>query len=150
MTQDYGVRSKRRWTLLNRLVLPAVGLVIVLGGLSMWWGQRQGEINEARDWLVSGPACPTLSSLEDIGFTPPPLDTFQFDGVRISRAYGHVNCREIAEQGGVPVCRFNSPMVLEVNAPSGPAIYWTKISPATVSIVQGRPSCVLGAGPGFR
>ena len=149
MTRDYGVRSDGRRSLLNRLVLPAVGLAILIGGVALWWGQRQGEIDEARAWMIPGPACPTLPSLADIGFAPPPLDTFQFDGVRISRAYGHVNCHEIAEHGGVPVCRFNSPMVLEVTAPGGQVIYWTKVAPATVRIEQGRPSCVLGPWPGF-
>ena len=149
MTRDYGLRSEGRRTLLSRLAVPAVALIIVIAGLALWWGQRQAAVDEARAWMISGPACPTVPNLAVIGFARPSLEDSQFDGVRIARAYGYVDCREIAERGGVPVCRFSSPGVLDVNGPGAHVIYWTKIAPATVIVEQGKPSCVLGAWPGF-
>jgi hypothetical protein len=155
MTYDFGVRKAHRALPVDHLMVGLLGLLLLVGGAGWCWEQQLGAIRTAQAWTIEGPPCPVVRGTAQFGYAPKVMDTFQFVGTRFSRVYGYVKCLAISDHGGtgwgqVPVCRFNSPMLLDVTAPGGHATYFTQMSPATVTIVQGRPSCVLGAGPGIQ
>ena len=152
MTRDYGVRKPHRALPVDHLMVGLLGLLLLAGIAGWCWEQQLPSIRTAQAWTIKGPPCPIVSGPTRFGYALRDLDTFQFVKTRFSRVYGYVKCMVIFDRGGwtaVPVCQFNSPMLLDVAAPAGHATYFTQMHPATISIVQGRPNCVLGAGPGI-
>jgi hypothetical protein len=116
--------------------------------------QRIAAVAKARAWAVSGPPCPSLSRSAYLASGERIVHLIDYDGVRFGRGYGYVSCVEVAKDGGrgldtVPVCQFNSPTVLQVTTRRGDFYFYTRIRPATVTIADDRPQCVMNASIGL-
>ena len=152
MTTDYGVRSTRGGLPLGWAAAVGIGLTalaMVALGVAQYRQHRQAAIAEARAWMPRGPPCPVVSRLSDVGFVPT-LRTVEYDNVRYGRAYSYMACSDIADAGGISVCRFYDPMVIEVTTPKSHVIFFTRTQPATVSIdPHGQARCVLNPSRGI-
>lgn len=132
-----------------QLVSTIAGVAVVVGTIGgVWFFQRMTAIAKARDWTAVGAPCPTLSRAAFLASGVPMAHVMVYDDVRFGRGYGYVNCNEIAAHDGrgpgiVSVCQFNNPSVLQVTTRRGDFFYATQTSPATVSITDGAPKCVL-------
>ncbi|MDR3510421.1 MAG: hypothetical protein P4L73_02210 [Caulobacteraceae bacterium] len=116
--------------------------------------QRIAAVAKARAWAVDGPPCPAMSRAAFQASGLRIAHVVDYDDVRFGRGYGYVTCVAVARNGGrgldtVPVCQFNSPTVLEVTTPRADVYFATHIGPATVTIVNDRPRCVLNASIGL-
>ena len=112
--------------------------------------QRYAAVEKARSLEVSGPPCPKLSAARYAALGAPAKQTTNVEGLLYSRQYGYVDCEYVATDHGrgldrTPVCRFNSPTLLAVTTPRGRFFFSTGIAPATVTLADGRPRCVLAA-----
>jgi hypothetical protein len=140
--------GRRRFSAIQ-LVSAAAGVVAVvgtIGGVALF--QRSTAITKARAWTAVGPPCPSLSQADFLAAGVQMAHTIVYDDVTFARGYGYANCNEIADKGGrgvgvVPVCQFNSPTALQVTTRRGTFYFATRSSPATVSIADGVPHCVM-------
>lgn len=154
VVKDYGVRRVRQPPPLSgAAILIVVASMVVFKAQEVSAEHRQ-VVSEAKAWTIAGPPCPSIGALSKIPYPVHPLETFSFQGVSFSRAYGYVSCQVILDRQGrgpgtVTVCQFNSPTVLQVVAPRGRAVWLTDVRRATISVADGVPSCVLNAQPGF-
>ena len=159
MTADYGVRSVRRG-LSPIQILMVLGLVALAGALGYtmytYW---RGQIAIAKEWTVPGPPCPAMSqaALVAAGLKAAPEGDLRgfpdmnsdFDNLRIGRRFGYVSCAEVHDNGGLsfdshPVCEFTRPVVVTITSAKGVFYFHTgPTAPATVTIQDGVPSCVL-------
>jgi hypothetical protein len=159
MTADYGVRSRHRGLSPVQITL-GIGVVLLLGALgwnlARYWS---GQIAETREWTIPGPPCPALSrqALIAAGLQAAPEGdlrgfgdlTSDYDGVRFSRRFGYMSCAAVRENGGYsldshPVCQFTRPGVVTVASAKGVFYFNTgSNAPATVSVKDGVPACVL-------
>jgi hypothetical protein len=132
------------------------GVMLVLAGtpLLSTAAQRLVAIARAQAWTVAGAPCPGLSPAEVPASGYRIAHAIDYGDVRFGRAYGYVSCVEVSGDGGwsmdaAPVCQFNSPSLLQVTTRRGDFYFLTRMRPATVSIVDGRPRCVLNASVGL-
>jgi hypothetical protein len=151
VTRDYGLRSAQRGPRLVRLALM-IGVPIVLAAIGLdWYLQRQYAIAVAQAWTIAGPPCPSVSRDGYLAAPAGPAShAFQYNDVVFARAYGHVSCNEIKTDGGrgwatFPVCQFTSPEVLKVTTERGDSFFVVGSRPATVSVRDGQPACVMNA-----
>jgi hypothetical protein len=159
MTADYGTRSVRRGPSPFQ-ILMVIGLVALIGALGFTeYNYWRGQMATARQWTVPGPACPRLSqaALVAAGLKAAPEGDLRgfpdmntnLDDIRIGRRFGYASCAEIHDNGGLsvdthPVCEFTRPVVVTVTTPKGVFYFNTgPTGPATVSVQDGVPSCVL-------
>jgi DHA3 family macrolide efflux protein-like MFS transporter len=150
IVKDYGVRR-----LYGPLPVSAASVAVVVAAMVAFKTQEvsaehQHVVAEAKAWTIAGPPCPSIGAIADIPYAVHPLETFSFQGVRFSRAYGYVSCRDVRERQGrgpgmITVCQFNSPTVLQVVTPQGRAVWLTGVHNASVSVTAGVPRCVLSA-----
>ena len=119
------------------------GTLLVLAGSLVFSvaAQRVFDVAKARAWTASGAPCPGLSRAAYLASGERIVHQIVYDDVRFGRGYGYVNCVEVL--GGVPVCQFNSPTVLEVATRRGDFYFATQMNPATISVAGGVPRCVL-------
>jgi hypothetical protein len=159
VVKDYGVRRARRPTPLP-LALSGLSILIVVASMAVFkthevTAEHRWIVAQAKAWTIAGPPCPSIGALSDVPYAIHPLETFSFQGVRFSRAYGYVSCQDILERQGrgpgtITVCQFNSPTVLQVVAPRARGLWLTDTHRATVTIAgDGAPRCVLNAQPRF-
>jgi hypothetical protein len=135
------------------LVSPlAIGAgLVVLAAIGAGWGwHRHTVYMDTQALTITGPPCPTITRQAYMSSDISASHVFLYDDVRFARADGMVSCDEIADHGGygfgrLPVCQFNSPTVLEIITPRGEFFYATRARPATVTVDQGTPSCVMNA-----
>ncbi|HEX4196540.1 MAG TPA: hypothetical protein VHZ26_03780 [Caulobacteraceae bacterium] len=128
-------------------LLGLATLGLVLGAV------RYAAVLKARAWVPAGPPCPAVSRREYLASGFPAARSFDFQGLRLVRAYGYVSCAEIHDDGGrspatVPVCQFNDPGAVVLGTPRGQVYYLPRYRPITVTLSHGRPSCVLAANLG--
>jgi len=87
--------------------------------------------------------------------TARPLQLTTFGHARFAREHGATLCSDIATDGGrglgqFPICQFDHPGVLGVSTRRGVYWFWAGfMSPATVSVEHGVPTCVIGANQDF-
>jgi len=97
---------------------------------------------------IAGPACPVLQGPPPWTTTarPRPPRTFSYGEATFTRQHGHASCAGFRRDGAVyRICQFNAPAVLIVTTPRGTAAYRPgSARAATVTIRDGRASCVLG------
>jgi hypothetical protein len=158
IVRDYGVRSSYRLEAIGKLVFlvlsGAAMAVVVYGAVGKEAQHRAEVIAEAKAWTITGAPCQSLSArsyftqlqASDMRATR----AFDFMGVTFARAFGHVSCSEIHEEGGrsdatFPVCQFTSPGALEVTSGQGVFYFFPQAGPATISVHGGRPQCVLAS-----
>ncbi|HEY5411197.1 MAG TPA: hypothetical protein VIJ94_10775 [Caulobacteraceae bacterium] len=117
--------------------------------IGTWLQQEPANIAKATRWTVAGPPCPAVSPRALADTVVKPGGAFQYDDVTFSRAYGHVYCDEIHDDGGRglgshPVCQFTGPAVLKVTTPKGSFYFAPSTGPATVAVAGDIPTCVRG------
>jgi hypothetical protein len=155
MTMDYGFRKKRRRTRQMKLAL-AGGLLVCAGVagsiiLAGWLRDRDLAIVEARTVALSGAPCRVVTPAAALALGLPLNQTFEYPGMRLTRAFGHVSCDEIGYEGGsgwgrFSVCQFTSPGLLHVTTSRQDVFFATGIGhPATVSLPHGELRCVLAS-----
>lgn len=150
VTHDYGVRSTRKRSRTGLVVGVGVLLVIVVAASVVFLVQRNQAIEEARDWAITGPPCPTTTAAAYAANQQHALTTFEFSGVTWSREFGHSSCNAVVNGGGkgfgtFPECQFTSPDQLKVTTAKGDFYFYVRGKPATVAVHDGVPSCVLAA-----
>jgi hypothetical protein len=142
-----------------RAIVVAVGIALAVAAL-VYSQMRQRELEiagataAAKAWELKGPPCPAPSGLmADPKYGP--TKSFVFNGVRFARRFGHADCNAVAAPKGpgpdyYPLCQFTSPAVLEVTTEKGTFKFAPGVGhPATVSVVDGVPSCVIAANAEF-
>lgn len=122
------------------LAVTSIPLAIVYGVLADHHALKA-------EWAIVGPACAVPS--EPIRFHRP-AHAFTYRGVTFSRRYGNAYCI-VAPDGNIlsrashTVCQFSSPGAVSVTTGGRTVLYEPGIGhPATVSIRDGRSSCVVG------
>jgi len=137
-------------------------MIVVLGGVAvgigvLFYTQSKAHRDavaaataEAKPWELVGDPCPE-------GFTGPwakpefaPKKSLVFNGITFTRRSGHADCSTIAVEGKkdefVPLCQFNGPILVEVKTDKGVFKFQPDVGrPATVSVVEGQPRCVMAA-----
>jgi hypothetical protein len=127
--------------------IVAVMLAVASIPLSIAYGTLMDRQALQKDWIIPGPPCPVVSN--GMWFHRPP-HRFNYHGVVFSRQYGNVSCMVLPDDGTFSkashtVCQFSSPAAVSVTAGGRTVIYEPGIGhPATVTIRDGRPSCVVG------
>jgi hypothetical protein len=140
MASDYGTRTTVKINALRRR-MAWVGVAASVAAVAA----------VARDWSIAGAPCPTASSPAALPAWPRATKVFEYDGVHMARAVGHVSCNEVAYDAGrslgvFPVCQFSSPAVLIVTTRKAVTYYLPGPGQrATVSVPHGTPRCVLSA-----
>ena len=145
-------KSSRTDSLVSPLAIGA-GLIVLAAIVGGWGWHRHTVYVDTQALTITGPPCPTTTRQAYLSSDIPASHVFIYDDVRFARADGMVSCDEIADHGGygfgkLPVCQFNSPTVLEVITSRGEYFYATRAKPATVTVSDGTPSCVLAARMG--
>lgn len=148
MARDYGGSSKGGGLPIGLL---AVVVVAALAGGLWFWSVPRWEA-EAAHWTVKGPPCRELTAQQfqaaDAG--GPQLQIDRFDEMDIGRAYGHVSCADIHDDGGHgfgqhAVCQFSSPTRVVVRTTKRQTYFAADPGqPVTVSVLKDRTECVLG------
>ncbi len=115
--------------------------------LTVFYGTLAEHHALKAEWAIGGPACEVPEA--PIRFHRAP-QAFIYRGVGFSRQYGNVNCivapeGNILSSAGHTVCQFSSPGAVRVTTGGRTIIYEPGLGrPATVSIRDGAPSCVVG------
>lgn len=147
MSRDFGGGRKRGGLPLGLLAIAGVAAI----GTGLWfWTVPRWEA-EASRWTVKGPPCKELSAAEfQAASADGPMQVDAFDDIDFGRAYGHVSCSDIHDDGGRgwgqhPVCQFSSPTRVVVRSGKAQTYFSAPPGqPVTVSVVKGRAECVLG------
>jgi len=99
------------------------------------------------EWAITGPACPTPAN--PIRFHRRPLP-FSYQEALFTRQYGNVFCVVVPDRGMLSrahhtACQFSGPAAITVTISGHTVLYEPGIGrPATVTIRDGRASCVIG------
>lgn len=129
----------------------AIGLVLLLvismPGLTVYMGWAEQEaMKEA--WAIKGAPCPLAADPAADGAKAD--KSFDYGGVRFARRYGHVSCVAPREDGFMSettyrVCQFSAPATVTVTQGGETTVFRPGAGhPATVTIRDGRASCVIG------
>ncbi len=139
----------RRYLVIGGILLVGVGGSL----LHFLWptitANHEATVAEAKAWTIEGEPCPTLTAEAFAAQNLKPKRSFDYREVKLARAYGHVECRQIKNAGGQglgshTVCQFTSPAVLQVTTAKGEFFFLPGIGrPATVAIEGGEAHCVL-------
>jgi hypothetical protein len=122
------------------LAVASIPLAVAYGALA----DRQAMKAE---WAIGGPACPLAAGPSPYRKAPM---AFSYQGVRFTRQYGNVSC-VVVPDGGIfssahhPVCQFSGPARITAASVDRAYTFEPGIGrPATVTIRDGRLSCVIG------
>jgi hypothetical protein len=156
--KDYGDRAHDRFEILSRflvLLLAAIAVsALVYGETTREARHRAAVMADAKAWTIAGPPCPHPAAnayVADLEASHMHASrAFEFMGVTFARSFGHVSCAEIHANGGrsdatYPVCQFTSPGALEVTTARGEFYFYPSTGPATISVPDGRPMCVMAS-----
>ena len=103
-----------------------------------------------KDWAIKGPPCPQMGSVPIFARGARPPKPFTYKGTRFAAQVGDISCAAVPDEGWFPksthaVCQFSGPSAIEVDTGTVQATYVTGMGKrATVTIRNGRPSCVIG------
>jgi hypothetical protein len=130
--------------------LLAVVVVVALAAGLWFWTVPRWEA-EAKHWMVQGPPCRQLTAGQfQAASADGPMQVDNFDDIDFGRAYGHVSCADIHDDGGHgwgqhAVCQFSSPTRVVVRTARSQA-YFEAVpgQPVTVSVLKDRAECVVG------
>jgi hypothetical protein len=112
---------------------------------------------ESVKWKITGPPCESVTrEVFEKTMNPFAPDKyaanlkFEFDDYAFAHSTGDVSCREVLLDGNIwlntsPVCQFAHPIKIAMTGPSGAFYFATKDAPVTITVVNGRPVCVLNA-----
>jgi hypothetical protein len=136
-----------RGDVLQTLVI--VMIMLFTAAIPLWLAYEGVASRQAlkTEWAISGPACPVVT--QTVRYHRP-AQSFRYKGVGFQRQYGNVYCEPVPN-GGLfsrtthAVCQFNAPTAIHVTTARGTVIYEPGVGrPATVTVRDGRPSCVIG------
>ena len=141
-------RSKRGGPGFGAVAIVIVLMVGVPAAYFGWQRHIEKATALAREWTITGPPCPAISSQAYAAGPVKATESFALGEVSMGRGFGHVSCSYIASDGGrglddFPVCQFTSPGVLHVTTPKGEFYFAPGAGPATVSVPNGTPQCVM-------
>jgi hypothetical protein len=114
--------------------------------------EKTSQAEEDAYWTVSGPPCTPMSGEAfDHQLFHPDLHGFDFQGVRVSYAFGGAECREYGDRrASYRRCMFSGPGVIRVILNDVETVYIPGIGhPATISVINGKLSCVLASHNAF-
>jgi hypothetical protein len=152
MALDYGHQPARRLTgprpslMIGGVALAVLGMGAII---AVWAGDRAAGVAKARQWLVEGQACPTLTPAALATQSEQPNKRFSFYEGQFARASGAASCDLVKDHGGrglniMQVCKFSSPDMLEIKTPKADVIYGPGLfQPVVVSLPGDQPHCVL-------
>lgn len=148
MARDYGGASKSGGFPIG---IAAIVIVALLAGGLWFWSVPRWEA-EAKHWTIKGPPCRQLSAEQFLAANAdgPKLQVDSFDDIGFGRAYGHVSCADIHDDGGHgfgqhAVCQFSSPTRVAVTTAKGSTYFAAEPGrPVTVSVLSDRTECVIG------
>ncbi len=135
----------------GQLISAGVGALAVVGIIAaVLILQRANAIAKAEAWMPPGAPCPVSSPAALLASGNRVEHVSVYDNIRFGRRSGFVTCNEVASDGGrgaglVSVCQFNNPTVLQVTTRRGDFFYFPRSKPATVSVEDDTPRCVLAA-----
>ena len=98
---DFGSGSRRSRTFASPGV--TVALAIIMGAavaVGTWLQQEPVNIANARRWTISGPPCRTITARAFAASIVKVRLRFEYDDLTFERAFGHVYCDEIHDDGG--------------------------------------------------
>ena len=148
MSSDFGGPRRRRSS-------PAVLVVAVLLGVAAagagayWIIQQRARSDETVAWKLKGPPCEVADkSAYAVMAGSEPLQASEVKGATLSRSTGRVVCGNAPDPvshgaATIPACQFDVPTALDVQIGARHFYYLPRSEPATVSIRDGQPSCVL-------
>lgn len=149
-SRDYGVQRPPR----RRAMIIGAGAMMALSAaalIAVAMADRSTRMSKAREWTASGPPCARSSATALLAADEAPDQLSMFQGVRFARAHGAIRCNTIAYNGGrggddFPVCEFDHPGGVEVTTSFGRYDFLlSAMSPATVQVPHGVPTCVVGS-----
>lgn len=153
MVKDYGMQRQPRRAFVIAGAVVAV-IAAAAGIVVLHTQQRRAEgMAEYKAWMAAGAPCQALAKGEfDPSQTP---QVTSFGGIKVERSHGAAQCHEILNDEGrgqtlFPVCQFDHPGVMEVSTRKG--LFWFSpgyVSPATISVENDTPRCVVGATQDF-
>ena len=147
--------GRRRGPLFVRLqtagivvLLAAVASIPISVGVGTWAAHRAS----LREWAVKGPACPVSMLLSPAARGAKPPAPFVFQGIGFAYQIGDAFCavvpvENVFSQATFPVCNFDAPAAVEVTVGGRKVLFEPGVGhSATVSVRNGKVSCVIGAG----
>ncbi len=150
MSKDYGFRAKQRAGkgVIASIVVGAVVVVVVVGGIVVANNKNTEATFQAYAFKygIGGPPCRVVNTTELAADGPTPNHVTDYGGMHLMRAFGDVECNEIAvKTGRLKLCHFSSPGSLSAQAGGQSLIYLPGLGqPASVVIDEaGKLSCVL-------
>jgi hypothetical protein len=149
-TRRYADSPKRRIAAGWLALLAIIVVALVAGGFWAWNRHVEMAVAEAQAWTIKGPPCPALTKQAYLAGAVHATQSTQLGDITFERAFGHVSCNFIANDGGrgvgdYPVCQFTSPAVLHIVTPKGEFWFFPSTGPATVSVLHGQAQCVMAA-----
>jgi len=129
------------------LGIVALMLAVASIPLTVAYGALADHHSLKAEWAITGPACPTPQ--DPMQFHRRPL-VFSYREALFTRRYGGVFCVVVPDggvfsRGGHTACQFSSPAAITVTTGGETVLYEPGIGhAATVTIRDGRPSCVVG------
>lgn len=149
-TRDYGVQRppRRRAMTIGAGAMMALAVAALIGAAA---ADRSARMSKAREWTASGPPCARSTATALVAADEAPDQLTVFQGVRFARTHGAIRCDTIGYNAGrsgddYPVCQFDHPGGVEVTTSFGRYDFLlSPISPATVRVPHGVPSCVVGS-----
>jgi len=134
-------------------IVAAVGIIAI--GAQHWLQRRSEGIAGYKEWMATGPSCPTPSKpvFDASDGRRPQVTTF--GEARFAREHGSALCADVVDDRGrggrlFAVCQFDHPGLVEVSTHKGLYWFWAGyMSPATISIRHDTPACVIGATRDF-
>lgn len=131
--------------------LAALAVVIAVvphQAMHLYEKRVRSEAAENAYWTVTGPPCVpiTRQAFESLGFRRD-IHGFNFQDVNFAYAFGDTECREYGDRrSNYKRCMFTSPGAIRVQLDGSDTFYEPGTGqPATVSIVDGKLSCVLAS-----
>jgi hypothetical protein len=147
--------GRRRGPLFARLqtagivaLLTAIAGIPISVGVGTWAAHRAS----LREWAVKGPACPVALTPSPATRGAKPPAPFVFQGIGFAYQIGDAFCavvpvENVFSQASFPVCNFDAPAAVEVTVGGRKVLFEPGVGhSATVSVRDGRVSCVIGAG----
>ena len=143
---------RRRWSsewlpmICLLVVFAAVVSLPVMIGVGTW----VSHLALRQEWAIKGPACPQMTEVPIFARGARPPKPFTYKGARFAAQLGNIFCEAVPDEGWFPktthaACQFSNPSAIEVDTGLAKATYVTGMGhKATVTIRNGRPSCVVG------
>ena len=151
LQQRERVRERRR-QLGNLLSLAGMAVIVAAIPGILTLQMVLTERAERRAWAITGPACPVVAKPSPMGsrHRGDPM-SHDYGGSTFTRSFGAVSCagfREASlfgESRVYHVCQFNNPGAVVVKTSHGQTTFEAQPGRRlTVTVREGRPSCVVG------